>query len=202
MNMSASFQMKKEKQMVPKSRQASKPVRTLPSLLVASHRTERGGRRGLLPTTGARPLPPLAILSAALPLTDPAVLAAPHAAATTGVGAAAAAGAEAEADGRKLSTSADIGGAAAMAGPCGGGDGNTVATVAYQRLGGAISESGRRDWMELLDWGSGVKQTTVCRGAEGYKNRGGASGVAEAEGSGRFRWEPGGRGEWRRGQGR
>ena len=95
------------------NRQASKRCRTLPSRLVASHRTERGRRWGLLPTTGARPAPPLTILSAALPLTDPA-LAAPHAAATTGVGAAA--------DGRKLRTSADIGGAAAMAGPCGGGN--------------------------------------------------------------------------------
>ena len=101
----------------PKKRQASKRCPTLPSRLVASHRTERGRRWGLLPTTGARPAPPLAILSAALLLTDPA-LAAPHAAATTGVGAAAAAGA----DGRKLRTSADIGGAAAMAGPCGGGN--------------------------------------------------------------------------------
>ena len=99
------------------NRQASKRCRTLPSRLVASHRTERGRRWGLLPTTGARPAPPLAILSAALLLTDPA-LAAPHAAATTGVGAAAPAGA----DGRKLRTSADIGGAAAMAGPCGGGN--------------------------------------------------------------------------------
>ena len=105
------FQMKENGAQDRKKRQASKRCPTLPSRLVASHRTERGRRWGLLPTTGARPAPPLAILSAALLLTDPA-LAAPHAAATTGVGAAA--------DGRKLRTSADIGGAAAMAGPCDG----------------------------------------------------------------------------------
>ena len=88
---------------------------------MALQRTESGVRRGFPPTTGASnpPLPPLVVvLSAALPLTAPA-LAAPHAAATTGVGAAAAgAEAEAEAEGRKESTSADRdrGGAAAMVG--------------------------------------------------------------------------------------
>ena len=142
------------------NRQASKRCRTLPSRLVASHRTERGRRWGLLlPTTGARPAPPLAILSAALLLTDPA-LAAPHAAATTGVGAAAAAGA----DGRKLRTSADIGGAAAMAGPCGGG--NTTPPAVYQRARREDQIRSLEDWMEL--WiGQRSEQMTVCGGWKG-----------------------------------
>jgi len=102
---------------------------------VALQRTESGVRRGLPPTTGASnpPLPPLVVvLSAALPLTAPA-LAAPHAAATTGVGAAAAA---AGAEARKESTSADSGGAAAMVNPDG------------------LSETGRSnsDWNGTLDW--------------------------------------------------
>jgi hypothetical protein len=108
---------------------------TLPSRLVALQRTESGVRRGLLPTSGAStpPLPPLVVLSAALPLTGPA-LAAPHAAATTGVGAA---GAEV----RKESTSADSGGAAAMVGR-------------WRHNLDGLSEAGRSnsEWNGTLDW--------------------------------------------------
>ena len=154
------FQMKENGAQDRKKRQASKRCPTLPSRLVASHRTERGRRWGLLPTTGARPAPPLAILSAALLLTDPA-LAAPHAAATTGVGAAVAA---AGADGRKLRTSADIGGAAAMAGPCGGG--NTTPPAVYQRARREDQIRSLEDWMEL--WiGQRSEQMTVCGGWKG-----------------------------------